>query len=489
MNPYIPHTERDIEEMLAVVGLPDVEALFSDIPEEVRRRFRPLGLPPRDDIWVHRYITSLSQRSKGRELIPFLGAGLYDHYVPSVVGHILSRSEFYTAYTPYQPEISQGTLTWMFEYQTMVCELTGMEVANASMYDGATALSEAVYMAVRATGGKSVLVPRSLHPNVREVLATYAWAAGLRLVDVSYDEQGQLLLQEIPDDACALIVQEPNFFGVVEDLSGLKERLGKAFLIVYVNPIALGVLAPPGEFGADVVVGEGQVLGLPLSFGGPLLGLFATRMEHLRRMPGRLSGKTLDVEGEEGYVMAFQTREQHIRRDKATSNICTNSALCALAATVYLAALGPGGLRRVALLSMERAHALASRIFALPGFSPAFSGPFLYEFTVTCPDARAAVKKLREAGIAVADPDLLSKCGVKNAFLVAVTEKRTPEELDLFVNAISSTAWGEVKNAHHLRARRKRPDSSGFSGAFPPRRRAFNKNSGGDAPEKPASTS
>lgn len=440
MNPYIPHTRRDIEEMLATVGLPGVEDLFSDIPEEVRRRFRPLGLPPRDEIWVHRYITSLSQRSRKRELIPFLGAGLYDHYVPPVVGHILSRSEFYTAYTPYQPEISQGTLTGMFEYQTMVCELTGMEVANASMYDGATALSEAVYMAVRATGGKTVLVPQSLHPNVREVLATYAWAAGLRLMDVPYDEKGQLRLQEIPEDACALIVQEPNFFGVVEDLSGIKERLGKAFLIVYVNPVVLGVLAPPGEFGADVVVGEGQVLGLPFSFGGPLLGIFATRMEHLRRMPGRLSGKTVDAQGKGGFVMAFQTREQHIRRDKATSNICTNSALCALAATVYLAALGPEGLRRVALLSLERAHSLASRIFALSGFSPAFSGPFLYEFTVVCPDARDAVQTLREAGIAVTDPALLSKCGVKNAFLVAVTEKRTPEELDLFVEALSSLA-------------------------------------------------
>ena len=437
MNPYIPHTAKDIEEMLKAVGLPDVEALFSDIPEEVRRRFRPLGLPSRDEIWVSRYITGLSERSTGTRLIPFLGAGLYDHYVPPVVGHILSRSEFYTAYTPYQAEISQGTLTWMFEYQTMVCELTGMEVANASMYDGATALSEAVYMAVRATGKKTVLVPRSLNPNVREVLATYAWAAGLRVVDVPYDEAGQLCLEDVPEDTCALIVQEPNFFGVVEDLSGLKERLGQAFLIVYVNPIALGVLEPPGKFGADVVVGEGQVLGLPLSFGGPLLGIFATRTEHLRRMPGRLSGRTVDADGKEGYVMAFQTREQHIRREEATSNICTNSALCALAATVYLAALGPEGLRRVALLSLERAHALAERVFSLPGFRPAFPGPFLYEFAVACPDAEAAVRRLRERGIAVASPALLKKCGVDNAFLVAVTEKRTPEELDLFVRALS----------------------------------------------------
>lgn len=437
MNPYIPHTPDDVEAMLKAVGLPDVEALFSDIPEEVRRRFRPLGLPPRDEIWVSRYITELSRRSPGQKLIPFRGAGLYDHYVPPVVGHVLSRSEFYTAYTPYQPEVSQGTLTWMFEYQTMVCELTGMEVANSSMYDGATALAEAVYMAVRAVGGKTVVVPRSLHPNVREVLATYAWAAGLRLLDLPYDEAGQLVLREIPEDTCALIVQEPNFFGVVEDLSGLKERLGKAFLIVYVNPIALGVLEPPGKFGADVVVGEGQVLGLPLSFGGPLLGIFATRMEHLRRMPGRLSGRTVDAEGKEGYVMAFQTREQHIRREHATSNICTNSALCALAAAVYLTALGPGGLRRVALLSMERAQALAERIFALPGFRPAFSGPFLYEFAVSCAEPEAVVDRLRRKGIAVGGPELLRRAGLAGAFLVAVTEKRTPEELDLFISALS----------------------------------------------------
>lgn len=438
MNPYIPHTKRDIEEMLKAVGLPDVEALFSDIPEEVRRRCKPLGLPPRDEIWVFRHIAELSERSTGRRLIPFLGAGLYDHYVPPLVGHILSRAEFYTAYTPYQAEISQGTLTWMFEYQTMVCELTGMEVANSSMYDGATALAEAVYMARRTVGGSTVLVPKSLNPNVREVLATYAWAAGLRLVDVSYDEQGQLRLAEVPEDTCALIVQEPNFFGVIEDLSRLKERIGRAFLIVYVNPIALGVLEPPGKFGADVVVGEGQVLGLPLSFGGPLLGIFATKMEYLRRMPGRISGRTVDAEGKEGYVMAFQTREQHIRREEATSNICTNSALCALAATVYMAALGPEGLRRVALLSMERAHSLAERLFSLPGFKPAFSGSFLYEFAVACADAEAAVKRLRQAGIAVTSPALLRKCGVENAFLVAVTEKRTPEELDLFVRALSS---------------------------------------------------
>ena len=436
MTEYIPHTPEDIRAMLAEVGLQDVEALFSDIPEEVRRRFRPLGLPPRDEEWVRRHLAGLAEASTGNKLIPFLGGGIYDHFIPAVVDYVLSLPELYTAYTPYQAEVSQGTLTWMFEYQTMVCELTGMEVANSSMYDGATALAEAVLMAHRAVGGRKVLVPRALNPRHREVLATYAWAAGLQLVEVPYGEDGRLRLSEVPEGVCTLIVQQPNFFGIIEDLSGLKERLGEAFLIVSVNPISLGVLEPPGSFGADVVVGEGQVLGLPPSFGGPLLGIFATRAEHLRRMPGRISGKTVDAEGKVGYVMAFQTREQHIRRERATSNICTNSALCALAATVYLAALGPGGLRRVALLALGRAHQLAEEISALPGFELALTGPFFNEFPVRCPDPEAAVSRLREAGIAVLPPGEVEKAGLKGAFQVAVTERRTPEELSRFVSVL-----------------------------------------------------
>lgn len=436
MNPYLPHTPSDIRSMLDTIGVSDVDALFSDIPAEVQDRNRPLGLAPHDDLAVHQHLTGLAERSTGRGLIPFLGGGLYDHFIPSVVGHILSRSEFFTAYTPYQPEVSQGTLTWMFEYQTMICELTGMEVANASMYDGATALAEAVLMAHRATGGRIVLVPCSLHPRLREVLSTYAWGAGLALRDVPYTEAGRLALDGVPDGTCALIVQQPNGFGILEDLTGLKDCLGKTFLIAYANPIPLAVIEPPGSFGADVVVGEGQPLGNPLSFGGPLLGFFATRMEHLRRMPGRVSGQTRDVDGKTGYVMTFQTREQHIRREGATSNICTNSALCALAATVYLAALGPDGLRRVALLSWEKAHALAERLADLPGYDVAFDGPFFHEFVVRCNDPEAAVERLRRAGIAVLPPSFLHPLGVHDGFIVAVTEKRTPEELDRFVVAL-----------------------------------------------------
>lgn len=436
MNPYLPHTAEAIQAMLDLMGVHDVDALFCDIPAEVRHRNRPLGLPPSDEIEVQRHLTRLAERSTGPKLVPFLGGGLYDHYIPPVVGHILSRSEFSTAYTPYQAEVSQGTLTWMFEYQTMICELTGMEVANASMYDGATALAEAVLMAQRTTGGKVVLVPRSLHPRAREVVSTYAWGAGLTLREVPYDTHGCLALGPIPDGTCALVVQQPNAFGILEDLTGMKDRLGKAFLIAYTNPIPLAVIEPPGSFGADVVVGEGQPLGNPLAFGGPLLGFFATRMEHLRRMPGRVSGQTWDADGKTGYVMTFQTREQHIRREGATSNICTNSALCALATTVYLAALGPDGLRRVALLSLERAHSLADRIAAQSGYRLRFGGAFCHEFVVQCGDPEGAVARLRRAGIAVLPPSFLHPLGVRDGFLVAVTEKRTEEELNRFVKAL-----------------------------------------------------
>jgi glycine dehydrogenase subunit 1 len=433
---YIPHTPEDIRAMLAELGLPDVEALFSDIPAEVRNRYRPLGLPPHDENWVREYVSGLARRSAGSELVPFLGGGIYDHFSPAVVDYVLRLPELYTAYTPYQPELSQGTLTWMFEYQTMICELTGMEVANASMYDGGTALAEAALMAHRITKGGTVLVPRSLNPRLRGVLDTYTWAAGVKLEEVPFGEDGRLDLPRIPEDTSALIVQQPNFFGVIEDLAGLKERLGKALLIVYVNPIALGILEPPGSFGADIVVGDGQPLGLPPSFGGPTFGIFATKFQYLRRMPGRLSGRTVDAEGNVGYVMAFQTREQHIRREKATSNICTNSALAALAATVYLAAVGPAGLREVALASLERAHELAEAIEELPGYELALTGPFFNEFAVRARDVAAATRALREAGLAVLPPSEVEKGGLEGAFLVAVTERRTREELDRFIAAL-----------------------------------------------------
>ncbi len=436
MSEYIPHTREDIRRMLEEIGAQNVEELFSDVPKELQHDGPITGLPPRDEAWVRRYIQQLAGNSTGGGLIPFLGGGLYDHHIPAVIGHVLSRGELFTAYTPYQAEVSQGTLTWMFEFQTMICELTGMEVANASMYDGATALAEAALCAHRTTGRNTVLVTRALSPWTRSVLDTYCWGAGIQVQDVPFGTDGRIRLKHIPEDTCALIVAQPNYFGCVEDLQGLKERLGDAFLIVAVNPTAMALLEPPGCFGADIVVGEGQPLGIPLSFGGPLLGLFATRAAHLRRMPGRVSGRTVDAEGNTGFVMALQTREQHIRRERATSNICTNSALCALAATVYLAALGPEGLREVALASLEGAHELAKRLTAIPSYELAFDGPFFHEFALRCPDAERATQSLAQAGIAVLPPQSLAQVGLEGAIGVAVTERRTEEEMDRFVAAL-----------------------------------------------------
>jgi len=436
MGEYIPHTPEDIRHMLDAVGISDIQELFSDIPEGLRHDGPTTGLPSRDEAWVRNYIEAMGYDSTGIRLVPFLGGGLYDHHVPSVVGHILSRGELFTAYTPYQAELSQGTLAWMFEFQTMICELTGMEVANSSMYDGATALAEAVLCAHRATKGTTVLVPRALSPWVRGVVDTYCWGAGIAVREIPFGKDGRMQVDDIPDGTCALIAAQPNYFGCIEDLRGLKERLGDAFFIVSVNPVSLALLEAPGTFGADIVVGEGQPLGIPLGFGGPLLGLFATRQQHLRRMPGRVSGRTVDADGNEGYVMALQTREQHIRREKATSNICTNSALCALAATVYLSALGPQGLRDVALASMERAHELAKRLEELPGYSLAFDGPYFNEFVLRCPDAEATARKLQQAGIAVLPPSALGPAGVEGAIGVALTERRTDDELDRFVSVL-----------------------------------------------------
>lgn len=441
---FIPHTPEDIAEMLAAIGAGSIEELFSDIPAEVRERYKPLGLEPKSELEVSRELRRLAAENLDPTgFISFLGGGIYDHFIPAVVEQILSRSEFYTAYTPYQAEISQGTLTWMFEFQTLVCELTGMEVANSSMYDGATALAEALFMASRVTGKRRFLLAEGVNPSYRQVLRTYAWAADLQLLELPYDELGQLDREALKEqltrelEVGGLLIQSPNFFGIVEDLEGLKELLGEAFLIVSTNPISLGLLRPPGEFGADIVVGEGQALGNPPNFGGPLLGLFATRQRYLRQMPGRVSGQTVDAEGKTGYVMALQTREQHIRRERATSNICTNEALCALAATVWLAALGKEGLRELAELNLQKAHYLAERIAGIKGYRLKFTGPFFNEFVVQLPQGRRPselLAALREAKI-LGGLDL-SPYGLKDSLLVAVTEKRTREELDLFVKGL-----------------------------------------------------
>lgn len=436
---FLPHSAADRREMIASIGFSSVDELFSDIPRAVAESFQPLGLSSRSEQEVVAELTGLAAQDTAIDKTCFVGGGIYDHYVPSLVDNVVSRSEFYTAYTPYQPEVSQGTLTAMFEFQTMVCELTGMDVANASLYDGATALAEAVLMAERVRSRGRVAVARSLFANVRRVLDTYCWASEIEVVELPYLSSGECDLSDVPADASAVVLQSPNAFGVIESLSGVKERIGDALLIVSVNPISLGVLAPPGEFGADVVVGEGQPLGLPMSFGGPLLGLFAARREYLRQMPGRVSGRTVDADGNVGYTMAAQTREQHIRRERATSNICTNSALCALAATVYLATVGADGLHRVAELNAEKAHYLADRIAAIDGFEAAFSGPFFNEFVVRVPgDASGLHRSLLDAGYLVESPESLRAYGhgLKDTLRIAVTEKRTREDLDRFADTL-----------------------------------------------------
>ncbi|MDD5219684.1 MAG: aminomethyl-transferring glycine dehydrogenase subunit GcvPA [Candidatus Bipolaricaulis sp.] len=435
---YIPNADADRQVMLREIGRRSIDALFADVPQAVIDAHRPLGLAAKSELEVLATLTRLAEVNTASRRIPLLGGGIYDHYVPRVVHHLASRSEFVTAYTPYQPEISQGTLTVMFEFQTMVCELLGMEIANASMYDGATALAEAALMAERIRKRGKVAVAANLFSHQRRVLQTYAWAAGIELVDVPFVPSGRSDLSRLPDGISALVLQSPNAFGVLEDLDGLKGRLGEALLIVSTYPLAMGALQPPGAFGADIVVGEGQCLGLAMGYGGPLLGLFATRKEHLRQLPGRVAGRTVDVDGRVGYTMTAQTREQHIRREKATSNICTNSAHCALTATVYLASLGAVGLRDVALLNLEKAHYLATRIAKLKGYSLVFDAPFFNEFVVrpSDGDADAMHQRLEAEGFLVESPGAMAELGVPNALRIAVTERRTREELDRIVKIL-----------------------------------------------------
>jgi glycine dehydrogenase subunit 1 len=375
--------------------------------------------------------------------ICFLGAGVYDHYIPATVPAIIGRSEFYTAYTPYQPELSQGNLQAIFEFQTMICELTGMEVANASMYDCATGLAEAAMMASSITGRSRWLTATSVHPTYRETLKTYAWASGSELIET--DRNGILtdvssVKAQLDDGVACVIVQSPNFFGAIEqlaELSAAAHEKGALFIICF-NPISLGLLNPPGEYCADICVGEGQPLGVPTGFGGPMLGLFACRKEHMRHMPGRLVGATVDHEGRRGYTLTLQTREQHIRRERATSNICTNEALCALAATVYLSTLGKTGLKEVSNLCMQKAHYAAEQISKLPDFEIPFAGKFFHEFVVK------SAKPISEINARLAELGIIGGLDLERFYpelaghmLLCVTEKRTKQEIDALIGGLA----------------------------------------------------
>jgi len=443
---YIPHTEADRAAMLAEIGVETLDELFSDVPEAMR--YPELRLPePLSEMEILRELRKMSERNADLDRYAcFLGAGAYNHFIPSTVSHVMGRAEFYTAYTPYQPEISQGTLQSIYEYQSMVCQLTGMEVANASHYDGATSLAEAALMAVNVFRGrrKKIVISPLVHLEYRQTLRTYI--RGTELV-VTGDED---LTNEISDlktlldeNTACLILQNPNFLGQLEDVNGLADAVHNAgaLLVVAVDPISLGLFKPPGEYGADIVVGEGQSLGNQLNFGGPYLGVFACQEEYVRKMPGRLVGATVDTEGRRGFVLTLTPREQHIRREKATSNICTNEALCALAAGAYLATMGKHGLRRVAELCYHKAHYAAQRIAEIPGFELVGGKPFFKEFVVRCPQKPAEInERLLEKGI-IGGYDLgRDYPHLRNCMLLCVTEVNTKGEIDRLVEALQEVA-------------------------------------------------
>ncbi len=443
---YSPHTDADRERMLSVIGVSSVDELFADIPTSVRAtRFE---LPPP---LTEQEVRAELLRLAGRNAIPrisFLGAGAYRHLVPSVVGEVIGRSEFSTSYTPYQPEVSQGTLQSIYEFQSLICELTGMEVATASHYDGATATAEAALMACRLTHRDRIAISSGVNPQVRRVIETYCSGPGIEVVSVPADLAAggsgltgvEAATRLLDSGVACLVVQQPNFFGGIEpmrELAGAAHAAG-AQLVALVEPTSLALLEAPGEYGADIVAAEGQPLGIPLSYGGPYVGLMAARMESVRQMPGRLVGATSDARGRRGYVLTLQAREQHIRREKAASNICTNQALCALAATTYLTAVGPAGLREVAELSMTQARHLAAAIEDAGLGTRRFSAPYFAEVAIQIPDAARRHAALAEQGIVaglVLGPDYPQ---LRDTLLLAATELTRDEEIDAFVAALGA---------------------------------------------------
>ncbi len=461
---YVANTNADKRAMLESIGVNSIADLFTDVPEE--HRFPELPLPPPlSELDVSREIEALSERNMRVSGMSFLGGGAWNHFIPRAVPYLASRSEFATAYTPYQPEASQGTLQALFEYQSMLCELLGMEVVNASHYDGATSVAEAALMAVNAARGKrkKVLVSGGLHPQYRSVMQTYLQAMQVKLMALSAGIAsaeafhsaggspdypfGQAELKQLAaaadEETACVIVQNPDFFGRIQDLAGLADELHAkgVLLVVHTDPIYLGLFRPPGADGADIVTGEGQPLGIDLSFGGPYLGIFGCTKKLVRRMPGRLTGQTTDTEGTRGFVLTLNTREQHIRREKATSNICTNQGLMALRASIYLALMGPAGLREVASLCYHKSHYAAAEIDKLTGFAVPDDIRFFREFVVQVPiPAAEIVKGLSQQGI-VPGLDLGRYfSGRRNELLVAVTEMNTKDDIDALVSALENVA-------------------------------------------------
>ena len=441
---YIPNSPEERDEMLAVVGLNSAEELFRSIPERVQLGRQLNVTDPLAENEVIGAMEKMAARNTAADKPSFLGAGVYSHFSPTIVDHLIQRSEFFTSYTPYQPEISQGTLQYIFEFQTLVCQLTGMEVANASMYDGSTAMAEAYLMAQRVTRRNKIVVAESVHPEYREVARTYTQHGEADIVTTAFDpETGQLGdLADLDENTAALVVQSPNFFGCVEDLKALADKahaVGALLVVVVTEAISFGLLKSPGSCGADIVVGEGQSWGVPMSFGGPHVGIFATQEKFIRQMPGRLCGIAYDKKGNRGFVLTLSTREQHIRREKATSNICTNQGLIALAATIYMETMGKSGLQEVAMQNAQKAAYAVKKITEIDGFSLAFSSPRFNEFVVSGPRPAAEIlQKARGKGVIGGLPLSKYYSERENDILICVTETNTREQIDALVAALGS---------------------------------------------------
>jgi glycine dehydrogenase subunit 1 len=442
---YIPNTQQNIDSMLKEIGVKTVDELFCNIPDDLLFKGR-LKLPePLTELELLKHMEGLSRKNaNAAEYTSFLGGGIYHHFIPSVVKNLTSRSEFYTSYTPYQPEISQGTLQAMFEFQTFICLLTGMDVSNASMYDGATSTAEAVLMALRIRKKSTVLVSRALHPEYVQVIKTYCNDGTTRIVEVPLDERGRTdkkaVKEEIDDDTACLVLQSPNFFGVIEDLESFEKIVhpnNVLLLSAFTEPIAFGMLKPPGDYNADVVCGEGQSLGVPQGFGGPALGILTAKKEYIRNMPGRIVGKGVDGNGNRAFVLTLSAREQHIRREKATSNICTNEGLCALTATIFLCCLGKRGLRNLSLLNHKRAEYAKKKLIELPGVDLKFMSPTFNEFVVrTEKDPDEIVRGLSKRKILAGIPLGRFFKEFQDCMLVTVTEMNSREDIDILTECL-----------------------------------------------------
>jgi len=441
--PFISNSDEDRRQMLSALGVSTIDDIVSGVPKEFLIQEDWKQHSGKSEHSTFKFLSELASKNIC-DFTSFLGGGAYDHFIPAAVSNIASRSEFSTAYTPYQPEVSQGTLQSIYEYQTMICELTGMDVSNASMYDGVSAAAEAVLLTSQYMNRNKILIPENLPNNYKRLLSTYCKGRNVGIEQVPCKDgmiDRDALKRQMTDSSAGLLVQYPNFFGLIEPLQELAEIVHEAggLMICAVNPIACALLKTPGECGVDIVTGEGQVLGNTLSWGGPYLGIFAVTGKLIRKIPGRLAGRTTDLKGRQGFVLTLQTREQHIRRAKATSNICTNQGLLALRACVYMSLMGKEGIREVAEQSVQKAHYLADTISNIPGFSLAYNSPYFHEFVINCPEPAGRIcKEMLEHNIFAGIP--LDSMGDPDHLLVAVTEKRTKEEMDTYVGKLKKFA-------------------------------------------------